>query len=73
MPVILPMGSEKSWLAPNPTDMFMFPCIPELLTSYPGTSCISVIAMLLRFGSFRFRNITHSSPLFRASKLHAEL
>jgi putative SOS response-associated peptidase YedK len=36
MPVILPLGSEKSWLPPNPTGMFMFPRIPaELLTSYP--------------------------------------
>jgi putative SOS response-associated peptidase YedK len=38
MPVILPLGSEKSWLPPNPTGIFMFPRIPaELLTSYPVT------------------------------------
>jgi putative SOS response-associated peptidase YedK len=36
MPVILPLGREKSWLPPNPTGMFMFPHIPaELLTTYP--------------------------------------
>jgi len=38
MPVILPLGREKSWLPPDPTGMFMFPRIPaELLTSYPVT------------------------------------
>jgi putative SOS response-associated peptidase YedK len=25
MPVILPLGHEKSWLPPNATGMFMFP------------------------------------------------
>jgi putative SOS response-associated peptidase YedK len=38
MPVILPLGHEKSWLPPNPSGMFMFPRIlAELLTSYPVT------------------------------------
>jgi putative SOS response-associated peptidase YedK len=38
MPVILPLGREKSWLLPDPTGMFMFAGIPaELLTSYPVT------------------------------------
>jgi putative SOS response-associated peptidase YedK len=38
MPVILPLGREKSWLPPNPTGMFMFPRIPaELIRSYPVT------------------------------------
>jgi hypothetical protein len=36
MPVILPLGSEKSWLPPNPSGMFFLPPFPaELLTSYP--------------------------------------
>jgi putative SOS response-associated peptidase YedK len=38
MPVILPLGREKTWLPPNPTGMFIFPRIPaELLMSYPVT------------------------------------
>ena len=36
MPFILPLGREKAWLPPDPTDMFMLPRInPELLTIYP--------------------------------------
>jgi len=36
IPVILPLGSEKSWLPPNPTGMLIFPRIPaELPTTYP--------------------------------------
>jgi putative SOS response-associated peptidase YedK len=38
MPVILPLGREKSWLPPTPSGLFMFPRISaELLTSYPVT------------------------------------
>jgi putative SOS response-associated peptidase YedK len=34
MPVILPLGREKSWLPPNPTGAHFFPPFPaELLTS----------------------------------------
>jgi putative SOS response-associated peptidase YedK len=37
MPVILPLGREKSWLPPDPTGLFLLPRIdPELLTSYPS-------------------------------------
>jgi putative SOS response-associated peptidase YedK len=38
MPIILPLGRDKSWLPPNPTGMFLFPRVPaELLTTYPVT------------------------------------
>jgi hypothetical protein len=38
MPVILPLGREKAWLPPNPTGMFMSPCIhTDLQTTYPVT------------------------------------
>jgi putative SOS response-associated peptidase YedK len=36
MPVILPLGREKTWLPPNPSGMFIFPPFPsELMTTYP--------------------------------------
>jgi putative SOS response-associated peptidase YedK len=38
MPVILPLGREKTWLPPNPSGMFVFPPFPsELMTAYPVT------------------------------------
>jgi putative SOS response-associated peptidase YedK len=38
MPVILPLGHEKTWLPPNPSGTFFFPPFPpELLMSYPVT------------------------------------
>jgi putative SOS response-associated peptidase YedK len=36
MPVILPLGREKSWLPPQPSGMLIFPEFPdELMTAYP--------------------------------------
>jgi putative SOS response-associated peptidase YedK len=38
MPVILPLGSEKNWLPPNPTGTLYLPPFPaELITTYPDT------------------------------------
>jgi putative SOS response-associated peptidase YedK len=36
MPLILPLGKEKNWLATTPSGMTIFPPFPsELLTAYP--------------------------------------
>ena len=39
MPVILPLGREKQWLAAQPSGMVLLPPFPaELMTAYPVTS-----------------------------------
>ena len=38
MPVILPLGKEKTWLPAQPSGMTIFPPFPaELMTAYPVT------------------------------------
>ena len=45
MPVILPIGAEKSWLHATPSGMVIFPPFPaELMTAYPVTKKMNKVA-----------------------------
>ena len=45
MPVILPLGAEKTWLPATPSGMVIFPPFPaELMTAYPVTKKINKVA-----------------------------